>query len=215
MPAPEPIKNTETSLVFLAILAYMEIIQPASKQPLPENAKKVFKGIIFDVYQWEVEGYDSSKKTFEKLKRADSAIIIPVTEQREIILTLQEQPGKKPFIGSVGGRVDEGEKVLEAAKRELLEETGYKANEWKLFDAVQPTSKIEWAVYTFIAKGCKKVADQNLDGAEKIELKFVSFDEFINMVLHNEFGDQELKIRVLEAKLDPGKMEDLKKLILE
>ncbi|HVY67886.1 MAG TPA: hypothetical protein VHA30_03255 [Patescibacteria group bacterium] len=65
---------------------------------------------------------------------------------------------------------------------------------------MQPTSKIEWAVYTFIAKGCKKVTEQNLDGAEKIELLFVDFDKFVEMVLHNEFGDQELKIRFLEAK---------------
>lgn len=192
----------------------MKIERPKSKQPLPENAKLVFKGVMFDTYQWEVDGYDGSKRLFEKLKRPDTAMVIPITEDGKIIIALQEQPNKPPFIGAIGGRVDEGEDVLEAAKRELLEESGYVAKEWILFDAVQPVSKIEWAVYTFIAKGCKKIAEQNLDGAEKIELKFVSFDEFINLAVNDDkFGD-EFKIRILEAKLQPKKMEELKKLIL-
>ena len=191
----------------------MNIKRPQSKQPLPDNAKRVFKGAIFDVYQWEVDGYDGTKHTFEKLKRPDTVMVIPITEDGEIILTKQEQPGKKPFVGSAGGRVDEGEDALEAAKRELLEETGYKANEWILFDAIQPVSKIEWAVYTFIAKGCKKVAEQNLDGAEKIELLYVSFDKFVEMVLHDKFGDLELKVRFLDAKLNPDKFAKIKKLI--
>ncbi len=191
-----------------------EIKRPISKQPLPENAKCVFRGILFDVYQWEVVGYDGKPRIFEKLKRPDTVMIIPVTEEGQIILSFQEQPGKKPFMGSVGGRVDEREKVLEAAKRELLEETGYEAREWILFDAVQPVSKIEWAVYTLIARGCKKVAEQNLDGAEKIELRFVDFDEFVRMVLHHEFGDMELQNRLLEAQMNPEKMAEYKKLII-
>lgn len=194
---------------------YMKIKRPKSKQPLPENAKLVFKGIMFDTYQWEVDGYDGNKRVFEKLKRPDTVMIIPITEDGEIIVALQEQPHKPPFIGTVGGRIDEGEEVLNAAKRELLEETGYEAKEWILFDAIQPVSKIEWAIYTFIAKGCKKIAEQNLDGAEKIELKFLSFGEFINIAVNDDkFGD-EFKIKILEAKMDSKKMEELKRLMFE
>lgn len=191
----------------------MNIERPKSKQPLPENAKLVFKGIVFDTYQWEIDGYDGSKKIFEKLKRPDTAMIVPVTEDGKIIIGIQEQPNKPLFTGLIGGRFDEGEEPLEVAERELLEETGYKAKEWLLLDAVQPVSKIDWAVYTFIARGCKKVTEQNLDGAEKIELKFVDFDEFVNIVLQPEFGDLELRIKMLEAKADPNKMAEIKKLI--
>ncbi len=192
----------------------MNIEKPKSKQPLPNNAKKVFTGIIFDVYQYEVDGYDGTKKTFEKLKRPDTVMILPVTQDKKIILSVQEQPGKSPFVGTVGGRVDGGEEILEAAKRELLEETGYQAEDWVLFDSTQPVSKIEWSVYLFIAKGCKKVAEQYLDGAEKIDLKLVTFDEMVDMILADQFGDIELKIKFLEAKLDPKKMEVIKNLML-
>lgn len=84
----------------------MDISRPTSKQPMPENAKRVFKGILFDVYQWQVNGYDGSTKTFEKLKRPDTAMVIPVTEDGKIILAFQEQPYKKPFVGLIGGRND-------------------------------------------------------------------------------------------------------------
>lgn len=189
----------------------MEIKKPTLRQSMPENAKRVFKGVVFDVYQWEQEGYDGKIKTFERLKRYDTAVIIPITQDGKIIIANQEQPGKKPFIGLVGGRLDEGEEPLEAARRELLEETGYEAKEWELLDAVQPVSKIDWTVYTFIAKDCHKIAEQNLDGAEKIELIFVDFETFIERVLQGDLADIELKIKLLEAKLNLGKMEELKK----
>lgn len=190
----------------------MEIKRPISKQPIPDNAKRVFRGVVFDVYQWEQEGYDGKLRTFEKLKRYDTALIIPITENGKIIIAKQEQPGKKPFIGLVGGRLNENEDPLEAAKRELLEETGYEATEWSLLDAVQTVSKIEWAWYTFIAKGCHKVAEQNLDGAEKVDLLLVDFDEFCSMVLDSDFDrdNKGLKIKILEAKLDPVKMQEFK-----
>lgn len=189
----------------------MQIPKPASKQPMPENAKRVFKGVIFDVYQWQQPGYDGSMHIFEKIKRSDTVLIIPITDNKEIIMSKQEQPGKVPFIGTIGGRMDEGEGPLEAAKRELLEETGYEAAVWELFDAAQPVSKIDWSVYIFVAKGCHKVAGQNLDGAEKIELMFVSFHEFVDLVLGKNFGDQELRVKLLEAKLDPAKMAGIKR----
>ena len=190
----------------------MEINRPKSKQPIPDNAKKVFGGVLFDVYQWEQKLFDGTKTLFEKLKRPDTVVVFPVLDDGKIILTEQEQPGKEPFIGATGGRVDEGEDILEAAKRELLEESGYEASEFVLWDAQHPTSKIDWVVYTFIAKGLKKVSDMNLDAGEKIALKLVSLDEFIEIAINKNFVEKEIIPKLYEAKLHPEKKEELKKL---
>lgn len=74
----------------------MKIERPKSLQPMPENAKRVFKGIIFDVYQWEQEMFDGGKETFEKLKRPNTVVVFPVFPDGRIMLTEQEQPGKAP-----------------------------------------------------------------------------------------------------------------------
>ncbi len=190
----------------------MEINRPKSKQPIPDNAKKVFGGVLFDVYQWEQELFDGTKTLFEKLKRPDTVVVFPVLDDGKIILTEQEQPGKEPFIGATGGRVDKGEDILEAAKRELLEESGYEASEFILWDAQHPTSKIDWVVYTFIAKGLKKVSDMNLDAGEKITLKLVDLDEFIEIAINKNFVEKEIIPKLYEAKLYPEKKEELKKL---
>lgn len=192
----------------------MNIERPKSKQPIPENAKKVFKGVIFDAYQWEQEMYDGTKEVFEKLKRPDTVVVFAVLPDGKIILTEQEQPGKKPFIGATGGRIDEGEDVLSAAKRELLEESGYEAEEFILWDSQHPISKIDWVVYTFIAKGLRKVSDLHLDAGEKIKLLPVTFDKLIDIVTngHQDFYEKEVIVKFFEAKLDSKKMEELKEL---
>src|SRR3989344_5268859 len=113
----------------------MKIVRPLSEQPMPKSAKRVFKGVVFDVYQWQQQMFDGTYETFEKIKRVDTVIVLPVTKEGKIILTKQQQPNGKPFTRVAGGRVDEGEGVLAAAKRELLEETGYEAVKFELLDA--------------------------------------------------------------------------------
>jgi ADP-ribose pyrophosphatase len=191
----------------------VEIQRPISKQPIPERAKRVFKGEIFDVYQWEQKMFDGTTETFEKLKRPDTVVVFPILPDGRIILTEQEQPGKEQFIGATGGRVDEGEGILEAAKRELLEESGYEADNFILWDAEQPIGKIEWAIYVFIAKGLKKVAEMNLDAGERITLRPVTFDEFLSMAANEKFEERTIASKLMEATLNPEKKERLRKLL--
>ena len=86
---------------------------------VPQNAKKVFTGQIFDVYQWEQVMYDGSWATFEMLGRPDTVEVI-ATSGEQIYYARQSQPTKDEFIGLFGGRVEEGEEPLVAAKRELV-----------------------------------------------------------------------------------------------
>ena len=188
---------------------------PISRQPLPDHAKKVFSGVIFDVYQWEQPQYDGSIKTFEKLVRPDTVLVLPITTDGQCLFIEEEQPGKVVALSLIGGRIDEGEDPLAAAKREMHEETGYEADDWELIDAVQPVSKIEWSIFTYIARGCRNVAEQHLDSGEKITLKSVSFDEAIAIMSGEKFSDKDISLArmALEASLNAEKKAALQTLL--
>ena len=190
----------------------MTIERPESRQHMPEDATLVFKGKMFDVFQWRQQMYDGSYQTFEKIKRPDTTVIFPVLDDGSILLTRQQQPGKSLYISATGGRVNDGESIEVAAARELLEETGYRAKQLKLWHSEQPVSKIDWAVYVFIAKGLEKVDDQRLDAGEKIDAYPVKFEELMNVALIDEFSEREIVKYVYEAKLDKQKMEKLREL---
>lgn len=184
---------------------------------IPKNAQRVHQGIIFDVYQWKQEMFDGTRKTYEKLKRRDSVTILPVTTDGKIILGDEEQPGRKPFISIPGGQVDGGENPERAARRELLEETGYEPGELELWRVVQPYgNKVEWDVHGYIARGCKKVQGQRLDSGERISLRLVTFDKFIQIAAFDEnFRVSELTLLVLRALLKPEEMEQLRWLLFK
>lgn len=184
------------------------------KNKIPSHAKKVFKGEIFDVFQWEQELFDNSKATFESLKRSDTVTVIPVTEDGKIILIEEEQPHIPLHLKNVAGKVDTGETPEQAAKRELLEETGYDCKELVLWYKQNLVYKIDWTIYTFVARGCKKVAEQNLEGGERITPVLLSFEEFIEKVCAEDFPNLSLKVKILEAKIHSRKMKDLKKLLI-
>jgi ADP-ribose pyrophosphatase len=164
----------------------------------------VFRGDIFDVYQWEQELFDGSKTIFEKLKRDDTVLVVPSTSDRKLILLEDSQPARKTVTTFPGGRMDkEGEDPLSAVKRELLEETGYASEEWELWKSFQPVTKIDWAFYVFIAKNCKKIAEPELDPGERITMELVTLDELIAFAKKPDFMSEELALELIEAKYDP------------
>ena len=192
----------------------MDLQRPLPEQPIPGSAKKVFAGKIFDTYQWPQRLYDGTEVTFEAIRRPDSVNVLPITSEGKIILTKQEQPGMKPFIGALGGRMDEGETPLQAGERELLEEAGLKAKKFELWTTTYIAEKLDWVIWTFIAKGCSKVNEQQVDGGEKIELIEVTFDEYMDIVTQETYRDTEIALKLLQL-LARNELEAVRKAWLE
>lgn len=160
----------------------MRKVIPKNASLVPGNARCVFKGIIYDTYQWQQELYDGSFATFEMLKRPDTLKVIAVNNGK-IVLLEQEQPGLNKFYDLPGGRHDyENEDELEATKRELLEETGMRFNDWKLIEAWQPAPKIESFVYIFLAQNLIDTSEQKLDAGEKIKVHWRTLEELKEMI---------------------------------
>jgi ADP-ribose pyrophosphatase len=177
---------------------------------IPEGAKKVFEGVIFDVYQWEQRMFDGSTATFEALKRPNTVQIIPVKDSK-ILLAYESQPNRPSTYTFFGGRVEKGEKPINAAKRELLEETGLESEDWELFKAFEFESKIEWTIHLYIARVCKKVSEPNLDSGEKIEIKAVDFDQFLKITADESFWGQQIANDIFRLKESPKQLTEFKK----
>lgn len=147
---------------------------------IPDNATKVFEGIMFEVYQWEQELFDGTKATFEALKRQASVTILAEVDGK-ILFNNEEQPGKPAFSALPGGRVEKDDTPLSAAQRELLEETGYESDDWQEWFTADAgnMSKLEWNSHYFIARDCKKIKEPKLDAGEKVETVFLTFEELL------------------------------------
>ncbi len=164
---------------------------------IPSHAKRVFEGKTFNVYQWEQEMFDGSRKTFEKLRRNDSVDIVAVLPDGKIVILEEEHPGRPPFYGLVGGTCEDGEDPLETAERELLEETGLESAEWELFGSYSRSSRIDHQSHIFIARNCRKVENQNLDSGERINVRTVEWPEFLQIVADPKFRVQEFALEAL------------------
>lgn len=192
----------------------MNIERPASRQPLPAHATRVFEGDIFDVWQWEQELFDGTKKTFEKISRDDTVVIVPTLPGNKLLFLTDEQPSRAPIKTFPAGRMDKpGETPFEAAKRELKEETGYESTEWGLWKAYQPITKIDWAIYIFIARDCKKTGEMHLDAGERIAVEEIGIDELIAHLDDPSFVSDDIREELIAAKYDAEAKKLLEKTI--
>lgn len=179
---------------------------------IPPQAKKVFEGVIFDVYQWQQEMFDGTHETFEVLKRRDGASVVARTREGKFILIDEIQPTwSATHTGLPAGSQEENETLLQTAQRELLEETGYKADTWTEWFIISPASKIEWNIHVFIADEAYKITEPTFDAGEKITTRLVSKDDFITEACKDTFRIVEVTQALYRLRAE-GRLEEFFKL---
>jgi ADP-ribose pyrophosphatase len=172
---------------------------------VPSHAKRVFDGILFDLYQWEQKQYDGSIATYECALRQDSVSVIAFQDPDTIILTKQEQPNRaEPFFDVPGGRIEKGETPEEAARREFLEETGIRVGRLKPFKTIPLTGSTRFTLYYFIGTDLTPDAKtKNLDPGERIIVQPTSLRAAVEMSLRQEMRQAWIMISILSFVYDP------------
>jgi 8-oxo-dGTP pyrophosphatase MutT (NUDIX family) len=121
--------------------------------------------------------------------RPNVVLTFPLTEDNHVIFVRQyKHAAGEILIELPGGVIDEHEdKPTEAAKREMLEETGYTSNEVELLlEVTDNPTKDTNRMYYFLAHNARKVAEQDLDESEAIEVLKVPLQEVEQMILGGE-----------------------------
>lgn len=119
----------------------------------------------------------------------NSVIIIPITQGKEYIITFQNRLKDKIIAEFPSGYIEDGEEVIETAKRELLEETGYLSDDLFVVDHAYTSPGIDNSVtYIVIANDCKREKDVDQVGTEfleyglfsKLELQYLINNDIMN-----------------------------------
>ncbi len=127
---------------------------------------------------------ENHKASFSVLEAPDWINVIALTDEDNIILVEQYRYGiEAPTLELPGGVCDFGETPLATSQRELLEETGFSAKEWISLGRASSNPAMQTNyTHTFLAKGCIKTHEQQLDGNERINVHVMALDEFLDLV---------------------------------
>ena len=123
------------------------------------------------------------------LEYPDWINVIAITDDGQYILERQWRHGLDIASTEIcAGVVEAGEQPLDAAKRELEEETGYGGGEWSLLMVTAPNpGAMTNHCYSYVARGVRRIAERHLDPNEDIDVLFLPREEVIKMLRQGDF----------------------------
>lgn len=117
-------------------------------------------------------------------KEGSAGIVLPITDSGQTLLVVQPRPLTKSTVGIEfpAGYIEEGEEPMVAARRELMEETGYVPGEMYLLAKYYQDQGCSKAFnHSFLAIGCRKEREQQLDASEFIRYFECSYEEALEL----------------------------------
>src|SRR5215469_9329466 len=168
------------------------------------SSQVVFRGRVFEVTRDRVREPNGITAIREVIRHSGSVVILAVDNsavEPRILLERQYRYAAQDYMLELpAGRIDPGESALAASKRELLEETGYTAFQWKkaLFFYPSP-GFLEETMTVFFASGLKPGKAQP-EADEKIEHEIVPLSAALNLIFSGRIRDGKTITSILWLK---------------
>ncbi|MDK2918916.1 MAG: ADP-ribose pyrophosphatase [Candidatus Petromonas sp.] len=162
---------------------------------------KIYQGKIINLRVDTVELPDKKYSKREIVEHPGAVAIVPITNNNKIIMVKQyRKPVEETLLEVPAGKLEINEEPIECAKRELLEETGYKSEdlEYILSFYTSPGFSNE-SISIYTARNLVKDIAQP-DEDEYIEIQEYEIDELIKMIQEGNIKDAKTIISILSVK---------------
>lgn len=155
------------------------------------ETKNIFKGKIIDVNVHTVKLPNGKEAKREIVNHSGGVAILAFKDKDTVLLVEQfRKPIERNLLEIPAGKIEKGEDIEVCGIRELEEETGYKAKEFKyLGKVVTSPGFCDEYIYIYLAEGLYKGLDNLGDEDEFINLKEVKIDRIKEMIKSGEIID--------------------------
>jgi ADP-ribose pyrophosphatase len=161
-------------------------------------SKEVYSCSLFRVTEDEAEDKSGWKMKRSIVRHRGSAVMMAVNEKNRVMLVRQYRLPANQFLWELpAGKSDEGETVAQAAKRELIEETGLRAKKWKKLVSFFPSPGfLEEKMTIFLATELTEGEPKPMED-ERIETKWFTKKEIHELLASNRILDAKTMIGFL------------------
>ena len=165
------------------------------------SSRDVYRGQLLNIKSDRVRLPDGGEATREYIVHPGAAMIIPILPDGRLLMERQYRyPLGRVMLEFPAGKLDPGEQMLKTAQRELLEETGYRAERWEWLAEIHPivsytTERIE----IFLAQGLVLERAQ-LDPGEFLETVAMSFADAYALLRAGKISDGKTVIGLYQLR---------------
>jgi ADP-ribose pyrophosphatase len=154
------------------------------------SSKKVYESRIFEVTEDVAVAPDGFEIRRAIVRHPGAAVMMPLDESGRVLLVRQFRlPAGKRIWELPAGRIDEGETPLQAARRELAEETGYRARKWKKIVSYFPSPGfVGEKMHIYLATGLIRGEATPMDD-ERIECRWFAVEEVEDWIRRGKIID--------------------------
>jgi ADP-ribose pyrophosphatase len=171
------------------------------------SSRRTFHGKVFDVYSDDIVEPGGEPHIKDVIRHHGSAVILPVQytgpdgkplAEPHILLERQYRHATGKYLWEIpAGRLEPGESPLAAAKRELAEETGFRARKWsKLTSYYASPGFLAEKMNMFLAEDLTP-GETNLDEDEIIEWEFFPLSKVLRLIDQNRLEDAKTMVATL------------------
>jgi ADP-ribose pyrophosphatase len=154
------------------------------------DSEQIYDGRLLKVFKDRVRLSDGHETTREYIKHPGAVAILALLPDGKLLMERQHRyPHHRDFIEIPAGKIDPGEDILDTAKRELREETGYAAQEWRHLTTIHPLiAYSDEIIEIFLARGLTG-GERKLDPGEFLEVMEVELQQAMQWVREGKVSD--------------------------